>query len=748
MVGTTLSHYRIVERIGQGGMGVVYRARDERLERDIALKVLPEGAFADPEAQSRFRHEALALSSLNHPAIATIHDFDSQDGVDFLVMEYVEGETLDARIGRGPLRENDVVGLGAQIADALSAAHERKLVHRDLKPGNILVTPGDRVKLLDFGIAFLLQPEGVASTTGSRTGTLMGFGTLAYMSPEQLLGSSVDTRSDLFSLGVVLYQMSTGRLPYQAKLSTALVYEVTSISPPAPGRYRPDLSTELEAIVLKCLEKNPDFRYQSSREIAADLKRLAAAPQRRGASANGHRDRVESLVVLPLVNLSGDPEQEYFADGMTDALIEDLAQIEALRVISRTTAMRYKSANKPLPEIARELNVDAVVEGTVLRVGERVRISAQLIEAASDRHLWSRSYERDFSDVLGMQGEVAAAIAGEIRVTLTPLQQARLVGALPVDPRAQEAYLRGRFLWNKRNVTDVRRSIDYFKQAIEADPTYALAYAGLADAYNILGDQNALTPEAANNTAKAAAARALELDAQLAEAHTAVGFIRMFYEWRWEEAEEAFRKAIAFKPNYATTHQWYAELLVSQERFVEAEAEARRALELDPLSLIIGTTLGDVFYFSRRYEEAIRQLRRTLDLDPGFVPTHSDLGRALAQRGHFDKAIDEFLAAARLSGSDPDASAGLGHAYAGAGKRDEALRVAAKLESLREQRYVSPHSIATIYTALGEIDRALEWLETAYQERDRALVWVRVHPKLDSLREDPRFADLRSRMRL
>ena len=750
MIGKTLSHYRILEPLGQGGMGVVYRARDERLERDVALKFLPQGALADPEARQRFKREALALSRLNHPAIATIHDFDSQDGLDFLVMELVEGETLAERIGRGTLSESEVVAIGVQIAEALQAAHERRVVHRDLKPGNILLSPRGQVKVLDFGIASLLVAEEATTITGSRTGPTMVYGTLAYMSPEQLLGASVDLRSDLFAFGVVLYELATGRLPYQAKLSTALVYEVTSITPPPPGRIRHDLSPELEGIVLKCLEKQPELRYQSAREIEVDLKRLGAPAStvRRAPATDGRRDRVESLAVLPLQNLSGDPEQEYFADGMTDALIADLAQIDTLRVISRTSAMRYKGAEKPLPEIARELAVDAVVEGTVLRAGARVRISVQLIEATSDRHLWSRSYERDFGDILALQGEIASTVANEIRAAVTPSQQARLAAARPVDPRAYEAYLKGRYLWTKRTASDLRRSIDFFNQAIEADPSYALAYTGLADAYNILGDLNAIASDPAAGTAKAAAMRALELDPQLAEAHTAIGFGLVFYEWEWSRADRAFTEAIALKPGYATAHQWYAEFLITQERFDEAEAEAKRALELDPLAMVIGTTLGDVHFFSRRYEAAVAQLRKTGDLDPSFVPAHSDLGRVLVELGRYEEAFKEFGTAIRLSGSDPDASPGLGHAYAKAGRPEDARRVLEKLKSQRALRYISPHAIAVIHTALGETESAFEWLEKAYRERDRALVWIKVHPRHDPLRGDARFQSLLARMKL
>jgi serine/threonine-protein kinase len=754
MIGTTLSHYRILSRLGAGAMGVVYRAHDENLHRDVALKVLPEGTLATPEARERFRREALALSRLNHPHIATIHDFSRQDDTDFLVMELVEGPTLAARIAEGTLDERGILEIGFQIAEALMVAHERGVVHRDLKPENVVLTDASRVKVLDFGVATLATDDGMAST--STRAAELAAGTLLYMAPERLLGSAGDARSDVYALGVVLYVMVAGRPPFQSKPATALVYEIINAAPPPPTRIRNDLSRRLEDVILKCLEKDPGYRYQTARDVAIDLKRLAAAEARAaygaGASAYGaggpRAERIRSLVVLPLENLSGDAEQEFFADGMTDALIADLAQIGDLRVVSRTSAMRYKGARQPLPEIARELGVDAVVEGTVLRAGNRVRITAQLIEAASDRHVWARVYQRDLSDVLTLQGEVASSIAGEIRGQLTPTQQSRWRQARTVDPAAFDAYLRGRQHWNRRTEPELRKAVEYFKQAIEKDPSYAAAYSGLADSYNILGDLNALTPGNASASALGAAQRALELDPELAEAHTSLGFVRLFFDWSWREAELHYRRALELNPNYATAHQWYAEVLISQGRFDEAIAEARRAIEIDPISVILRTTLSDTLYFARRYDEAIEQLRRTVEFEPGFVAARTDLGRALTQAGRYPEAIASFEAALRLSGSDSKASPALGFVYAVAGMTDKARVILKTIEEQRSVRYMSAHAIGVIHMALGERDRALDWLEEAHRERDRAMVWLKVHPRLDPLRGERRFQALLEQMGL
>ncbi|MGH9779106.1 MAG: protein kinase domain-containing protein, partial [Candidatus Acidiferrales bacterium] len=605
MIGQRLAQYLIVERIGAGGMGEVYRARDERLERDVAIKVLPAGTLADEAARRRFRQEALALARLNHPHIATVHDFNSQDGVDFLVMEHVPGSSLAEKLAAGPLSEKETLRLGAQVAAALEEAHGQRIVHRDLKPGNIVLTSRGDVKVLDFGLAKLLQPTGgEAVTAESFAETRAGAGTLPYMAPEQLRGEPVDARTDIHALGAVLYEMSTGRRPFPETQGPRLIDSILNSVPALPSRHQPRLSAELERIILKCLEKDPERRYQSPRELRVDLERLAApsavaaplvqpsGPRRwaiptaamialllavlLGFNLGGLRDRllgrvgspqIQSLAVLPLDNLSGNPEQEYFVDGMHEELITRLAKISALKVISRTSVMRYRGERRPpLPEIGRELGVDAVIEGSVRRSGDQVRITVQLVEAATDKHLWAESYQRDLRDVLALQSDVAQAIADEIRITLTAQERASLSGATRVNPQAYEAYLKGRFYWNKRSPAGLLKGMEYFNQAIEHDPQDALAYSGLADSYTQLAYRGQLSSDDAYPRAKAAATKALEINSTLAEAHASLGFIYFNYEWDWPGAEKEFLLAIKLNPNYAESHHWYSHFLMDTGR--------------------------------------------------------------------------------------------------------------------------------------------------------------------------------------
>jgi eukaryotic-like serine/threonine-protein kinase len=750
MIGNLLSHYRLLEPLGAGGMGEVYRARDERLERDVALKVLPKGSLADEAARARFRNEALALSRLSHPRIGTVHEFGSHEGVDFLVMEYVPGRTLGSRIREGRFGEREAIGLAIQIAEALEEAHECGVVHRDLKPDNIVLTPKGWLKVLDFGLAKLLLAGGddAQTTALSAPGSLSG--TLPYMSPEQLLGRSVDARTDLWALGAVLYEMVTGRRPFTARLMTALSDEIVHKAPDPPRSLAPEVSPALERVILRCLEKDPEQRFADAAAVAADLRAIAsgaavtAAPRETERAGRGH---IESLAVLPLENLSGDPDQEFFADGMTEELIASLAQIGALRVISRTSVMRYKGARKPLPEIARELNVDAVVEGSVRRAGDRVRITAQLLEAATDRHLWAKSYERDLRDILALQGEVAQAIAQEVQVKLTAPEEAKLRRARVVNPDAYEAYLRGRHVWNRRSEDDLRRGIELFNRAVELDPLYPLAHVGIADSYNLLGYHEVLAPREAFPRAKAAARRALELDDSLGEARISLAYGLHYYDWDWEGAEREYLKGIERNEGYAQGHLWYANLLVSTGRFEEAERQMRRALELDPLSLINNLSLCWIHFYSRQFDQAVEECRKTLEMDRTFMVGYWWLGLNLALGGRTDEALRALEQAAALSGNAPMILAGLALAQARAGQGETARAAAATLEGLASRRYVSPYDVAFVRAALGEGDAAMAGLEKAYEERSHLMTHLRADPRLDPLRQDPRFADLLRRMK-
>jgi serine/threonine protein kinase/Tfp pilus assembly protein PilF len=786
LIGQTLGHYRIVEKIGAGGMGEVYRARDEHLDRDAAIKVLPPQTFADEPARKRFRKEALALSKLNHPNIATIYDFDTQNELDFLVMEYIRGVPLSQRIRARPLPEKKVIALGMQLAEGLSAAHEHGVVHRDLKPGNLRLTDQERLKILDFGLAKLRLPVTSSATTESLSETETMAGTLPYMAPEQLQGGDIDARTDIHSAGALLYEMATGQHPFAEVERSQLIGAILNRPPRPPTTLNPRLSPEVERIIGKCLEKEPENRYQSAKELAIDLRRLqtgvlsAVQPAARAAkwsaaksaglglgilvsvivlliafNVGGWRQhllgragarRIESLAVLPLENLSRDPEQEYFADGMTEELTADLSKISALRVISRTSAMHYKRTTKTLPEIARELNVDAVVEGSVRRSGDQVRITAQLIYGPSDRHLWVQNYERSLGDVLALESEVATAIANQIKIEVTPQERMRLAGARSVNPEAHEAYLKGRYFWNKRDRESIMTGLKYFQQAIDMDPTYALAYTGMADSYLILGSYFWLSPPEAFPKAKGAALKALEIDGTLAEVHTSMIWANEL-NWDWRAAEMESRRALDLDPSYATAHQWYSGLLTLMGRNEEAIAESRRSAELDPLSAIIALHAAQTYYYARRFTQARQGMQRILDISPDFVLARNYLGIIDVADGRIPEGIEELQKAVTFSpGDDEDAT--LGYAYALAGKEGDAQAVINNLIKQSRGRYLSPYYVALVYVGLGKKDQAFEWLEEAYKQRARELPWMRVDPMFDSLRSDPRFRDLLSRMNL
>jgi serine/threonine-protein kinase len=675
-----LGTYEIIVAIGAGGMGEVYRAKDTKLRREVALKILPASLANDPERVARFRREAQVVAALNHPHIGQIYGLEEANGTQFLVLELVDGESLDKRIARRPIPVDEALGIAKQIAEALEAAHEKGIIHRDLKPANIVLTKDGSVKVLDFGLA-----KAVETTSGSvdamnsptitspamMTGVGVILGTAAYMSPEQTRGRQVDTRADVWAFGCVLFELLAGRQAFRGETLPDVTASVLERAPDWKSLPR-STPPKIRNLLKRALAKDPQRRLREVGEVRLALDQAQQVGRRRlslrliagaalGATAAlialsvepirlrvigpNPSPRVQSLAVLPLDNLSRDPEQDYFAEGMTEALITNLAQIKALRVISRTSVMRYKGTNKPLRQIARELNVDAIVEGSVQPSGSHVRITAELVDASTDRSLWAKSYERDLADVLGLQDEIGEAVVREIQVEITPQERARLITSpRQVKPDAYEAYLRGRYFWNRVTEEAVTKAIGFFQEAVEKDPGYAPAYAGLADCYSILGSTilGAVQPRDAMPKAKAAALKALEIDGTVAEAHASLALATWRYDWDWVTGEREFKRAIELSPGYSAAHQWYGWYLYGLGRVDESLAELTRAQQADPLSVWIHSNKGLALYFGRRYDRSIEQLTATLDMDNTFILGHFFLGLSLEQVERFPEALRSF----------------------------------------------------------------------------------------------------------
>jgi len=775
LVGRKVGSFEIVEVIGRGGMGVVYLARDTKLKRSVAIKSIPSKMAGDSTTRTRFRREAELLASLNHPNIAVIYEIIEQDeGAGYLILEYVPGETLAERIAGEPLKLEQVLSIGHQIADAVSAAHEKGVVHRDLKPGNIKITPDGRVKVLDFGLAKPVGHEAASQDTAvTQIGSIIG--TPAYMSPEQIRSDPTDHRTDIWSFGCVLYEMLTSKRPFEGRTVSDMVAHTLEREPDWQALPQ-ETPANIKVLLRRCLEKDPDQRLgdigDAAIEISEALSRpatAAAAPLRRlwrwamaiglivGAIVVGlnivrwreklmggaGRGRIKSLAVLPLQNLTGDPEQEYFVDGMTEALISNLGKIGALQVRSRTSIMQYKSVKKPLPEIARELNVDAVVEGSVVRVAEQVRISAQLIHALTDTHLWVESYERDLRDVLALQSEVARAIARQIEITLTPDQEARLAATRPVNPETYEAYLKGMFHLNKMTPEGTEKGLDYLRQAIEKDPEDSLAYGALALGYAVSAHGPGALPDV-SALATSTALKALELDDTLAEAHAALAINKLYGDWDWETVEQSFQSALKFNPTLTVTRAHYSWYLQLFGRTDEALAQMRRVQELDPLSPLWPAWQGWQYLLAEQYKEAIDEAHKSLELAPDFPVALNVLGCVYTEEGMHDDAIAAYQKAAALS---PVWRPRLARTYAKAGRRSEARLILAEVEA--DPTPWDILFIAEVYAVLGEKDQAFQWLDRAFGPPHHSyLPWIKHFPGFQPLRDDPRFDNLLRRMNL
>jgi len=774
MIGKTISHYKLLDELGRGGMGVVYRAEDTVLKRIVAIKILRPLSLSANEDNFRFLREARSAAALNHPNICTIYETGKYETRPFIVMEYVEGISLKEWItSRSHPNVRDSLAYALQIAAGLQAAHKKGIIHRDMKCDNVMVNDLGIAKIMDFGLA---KQQGCTQVT--KEGTALG--TVAYMSPEQACGKQIDQRTDIWSFGVMLYEMVTGQLPFPGEYEHAVLYSILNEEPELPTALQPEVPVELEQIILKAITKAPEKRYQRMDEVMADLKLVSEAftprpgkrrkwqtrkalPEKKKAlryflialftvvtggagyyffSTAKQERTIESIAVLPLENLSGDPEQEYFADGMTDALIGELARISALRVISRTSVMQYKGARVPLVEIAKKLNVDAVVEGTVQRDGRRVRITAQLIGMAPERHLLAESYERDLDNILILQKEVARAIAQKINIKLTPLEESLLTAAREVNPALYEAYLKGMFYLNQFTPGGIKKGLVYLQQAVKEGPADPLAYAGLAIGYNLLAHTPSPPPSALPQ-ARMAALKALELDENLAEVHLALAMIKIYGDWDREGAGRDYRRALELSPNLAMAHAHYGWYLEMSGQVDEALEELDRAQKLDPLLPIYPAWSGWLNFWEGRYDTAIEEAKKSLELNPDFPIGLYVLGGSYAAKGKYGEAI----ALQRKAGAlNPDFEWALGQTYALAGRKKEALNVATKLKG--KARVWDTFGLAEIYTALGEKDEAFRWLEAAYEQRHPYIQWFMRNGSFDPLKGDPRYTDLARRLNL
>jgi serine/threonine-protein kinase len=784
MPAENLSHYRVLKKLGAGKSGEVYLAQDTTLGRTVALKILRNSIARDPDLMERFLQEAKTASTLDHPNVAHIYEVGEAGGDRFIAMQFVEGETLQHRIKKSPLSVSEILNIGIQIADALEEAHSKGISHGELNASNVMLTSRGPVKVLDFGVAKVWNVAELDSTLTSSpevTTRSADSDALQYLSPEQTAAKQISRRSDVYSLGVILYQMSTARLPFPSGSRNETLKKISQDQVESISRFNHRAPAELDRIIHKCMEKDPGYRYPSARDLLVDLKNLQRdyesgtammAGSRRSLSLPSKRyilillmivllalgffiykyatrsQKIHSLAVLPFVNINADPDLDYLSDGITESTINSLSQLPNIKVLARGTVFTYKGKPVDPRSAGRDLNVDAVVTGSIQQQGDTLIVQSNLVDTKDGAQIWGERYNRPQKDLLSVQTEISKEISRNLRLTLTGNQEEQLNRTYTKDTEAYQLFLRGRYYLNMRTQDGFNRAIDSFQKAIQRDPDFALAYAGLADAYALLSNWGFLPSIEGYPKAKAASLKALQLDDSLAEAYTSLGSIQSSYDWNWQEAEKSFRQAISINPNLANAHHWYSFYLSTTGRHEEALVEMQEALQLDPLSMIINANMGYTLYVARKYNQALDQLKKTIELDPNFAITYQYLGYTYEQMGKFDQALQSLKKATAL---DPDSltfQADLASAYALAGKKQEAEKILDDLMKISRERYVSPFDIANIYAGLEDNEKAIEWLYRAYDLHSDVISYIKMDPRMDSLRSDPRFQELLRRIHL
>jgi serine/threonine protein kinase/Flp pilus assembly protein TadD len=743
--GSQVGRFRIEGPLGQGGMGIVYLARDTKLNRFVAIKSLPPEIKSDASVRSRLQREAKLLAQLSHPNIATIYDqLEEIEGVIYLVLEYVAGRSLGDRIRDGRLGLAETLSIAAQTAAALAAAHEHGIIHRDLKPGNIMIGPQNDVKVLDFGLGKAMDAQTPGSDSpATKPGRVMG--TVAYMSPELAMGKPADHRTDIWSLGVVIYEMLTGHPPFAGDTAQAVIFATLSDQPRSPRELREEVPMALEHVVLKMLQKDPLHRYESMQRVVVELQSLLQDCARLGASV----EESASIAVLPFADMSPDGDREYFCDGMAEELINALTQIKGLRVIARTSAFSYKGKNLSIRHIGRELNVETILEGSVRWAGDRLRVMAQLIDAKRDHHLWSERYDRPAGDIFSIQDDITSAIVERLKPTLIEQESARSSGRRPVDLDAYHLYLKGCYFRAKGTPGSLAKAFEYFGQAAAKDPNCALAYVGLALSYSLLPMYNASAPAQNIAKAKEMISRALEIDETLPDAHGALGFIKTWYDWDWVGAERELRRAIEINPGSDRVRLWHAHYLMFQGRYDDARREVCQALSLDPISVVLNRELGMVSYFARDYDQAIDALHKTLEMDSSIMYAHSHLGAAYLSKSMYDEALCEFQKEEELAkGAHTWAATLDAITRVQMGRDAEARGTLDRLLERSKRQYVSPFHLGSIFLSLGQDDVGFRWLNTAYDGQDPWLCFLKALPVYDRIAADPRCTELLRKMKL